>query len=134
MRPTTMLMLGAGLGAVRWIVTGTTTSVPLLFLVNWLHAFSFGCTYLGALRALERRVPPEQLATAQGLHGAASTGIGIVGATLLGGYLFEQHSPRLAFYAMGALALAGGGFALLLRRRGLMAEKHAQVSTPSSTE
>ena len=117
LRPTTMLMLGGALGAVRWVVLGMTTSVPLLFLTNWLHAFSFGCTYLGALRALERRVPAWQRSTAQGLVGAASSGIGLIVGALLGGAIYDSWEAG-AFFAMGGLAALGVVLAFFLRRRG----------------
>lgn len=115
LRPTTLLVTGGVLAAVRWALLGSTVELSLLLCSNWLHAFSFGCTFLGTLGAIERRVPRRQRATAQGLHGAASMGGGIVLAALLGGYLFER-SPAIAFYAMGCLAFAGAVLALLLRR------------------
>lgn len=133
LRPTTLLMMGGVFGAVRWLVLGSTVSVPVLFLVNWLHAVSFGCTFLGALRAIERRVPAGRRTTAQGLHGAAAMGLGIVLAALLGGYLFES-SPAAAFYAMGVLALLGAGLGFVLRRRGITAAMSDQASAPTSPE
>ena len=115
LRPTTLLMLG-GLGAaVRWTVVGTSTSVPVLAAVGWLHAFSFTATYLGTLRALEKRVPPHRRATAQGLLGAATSGIGMVVCGLLGGWLYGRVQG-LAFVAMAGFALLGTGLAFWLRR------------------
>lgn len=130
LRPTTVLMLGGALAMVRWVVLGCVTSVPLLFLTNWLHGFSFGCTYLGALRAIEKRVAANQRSTAQGLLGAAASGIGLVVASVLGGYAYER-SPLLAFLMMAAFALAGTGLALVLRRRG-KARASAQSSAAAN--
>lgn len=130
-RPTTMLLLGGTLAAVRWVALGTTVSVPWLFLSNWLHAFSFGCTYLGALRAVERRVPAERRSTAQGLVAAASTGVGMVVASLLGGVLYERFEGG-AFFMMAGLALAGAGLALVLRRSSAAA--NASSSAASAPE
>jgi PPP family 3-phenylpropionic acid transporter len=115
LRPTTLLMLG-GLGAaVRWTVVGASTSVPVLAAVGWLHAFSFTATYLGTLRALEKRVPPHQRATAQGLLGAATSGIGMVVCGLLGGWLYARIEGG-AFAAMAGFALLGTALAFWLRR------------------
>ncbi|MCA8977384.1 MAG: MFS transporter, partial [Planctomycetes bacterium] len=130
LRPTTMLMLGGALAAVRWLVLGATVSVPLLALANWLHAFSFGCTYLGALRALENRVPGWQRSTAQGLLGAASSGIGLVMAAVLGGYVYERFAGR-AFFVMAALALFGVALALILRRSGSHASPTQSTASAS---
>ena len=115
-RPTTLLLLG-GLGAVlRWSIVASTTSVPLLLMSNWLHAFSFAMTYLGAIRALENRVPRHQRATAQGLLGAASAGGGMVVCGLVGGYAFERIGGG-AFFVMAAFALVGVALAFVLRRQ-----------------
>jgi MFS transporter, PPP family, 3-phenylpropionic acid transporter len=118
LRPTTLLMIGGTAAAVRWCIVGSSTSVPVLLAISWLHAFSFATTYMGTLRALERRVPKEQRATAQGLLGSATSGIGMVVCGLLGGWLyenFETRVPGLAFYAMAAISLLGVAIALKLR-------------------
>jgi PPP family 3-phenylpropionic acid transporter len=133
LRPTTLLMLGGCGAAVRWMVIGSTTSVPVLFLTNWLHALSFTCTYLGSLRALERRTEPSQRATAQGLMGAATSGIGMVVCGLLGGYVYRRWAG-LAFFLMAAFALLGTGIAFLLRRQANRAAVELNANTPSSPE
>lgn len=115
LRPTTILWLG-GLGAVvRWLVIGATTSVPVLFATNWLHGVSFAATYLGTMRALERRVAPHQRATAQGLLGAANSGIGMVVCGLVGGAVYER-AGGLAFTTMAGFAAVGIVLTWWLRR------------------
>jgi PPP family 3-phenylpropionic acid transporter len=115
LRPTTLLLLGGAGAVLRWAVLGSTVSIPWLLLTNWLHALSFSCTFLGSLRALERRVPPEQRATAQGLLGAANSGVGMVLGGLAGGFAYERFGGR-AFFVMAAFALAGTAVAVWLRR------------------
>ncbi|MBX3465151.1 MAG: MFS transporter [Planctomycetes bacterium] len=129
LRPTTVLIVGAAAAAVRWLVLASTTSFAPLLAANWLHGLSFGATYLGALRALDRRVPAHQRATAQGLLGAASSGIGMVLGALLGGFAYARGSG-LAFLTMAALALAGAGLALRLRQR---ADRDQTPLTSSTT-
>ena len=97
------------------LFVGATTDVATLFAVNWLHALSFAATYLGAIRALERRVPAAQRATAQGLLGAATSGGGMVFCGLCGGVMFE-HVGAQAYYLMAGFALVGAVSALWLRR------------------
>jgi len=116
LRPTTLLLLGAGGAVVRWWVLGSTTAVGWIVAVNWLHALSFGATYLGALRFVRLRVAPSRQATAQGLVGAATSGIGMAGGTLVGGMVYEATGGH-AFHWMAGMALAGGLGALVLRRR-----------------
>ncbi|MCB9875997.1 MAG: MFS transporter [Planctomycetes bacterium] len=116
LRPTTLLMLGGVAAALRWTLIATTTSVPLLFAGNWLHGLSFAATYLGAIRAIERRVPRAQHATAQGLLGAATSGGGMVLCGLSGGFVYKRFGAD-AFFLMAAFALVGAVAALWLRRR-----------------
>lgn len=116
LRPTTLLLLGGCGAIVRWTVLGATTSVPLLLATNWLHALSFAATYLGAIRALDRRVPAHQRATAQGLLGAAAAGGGMVVCGLAGGFAYELAGGG-AFYLMAGFAAVGVLLALALRRQ-----------------
>jgi len=115
MRPTTLLLLGGSGAVVRWLVIGSTTSLPWLFATNWLHAISFAATYLGAIGAVERRVPVEQRATAQGILGAAQAGGGMVFCGLIGGFAFERYQGH-AFYFMAGFAAVGVMLAMWLRR------------------
>lgn len=127
LRPTTMMMIGGVGAAVRWCAIGSTTDLGWLLACNWLHALSFSCTYLGALRALERRVPEAQRATAQGLLGAANSGVGMVVCGLCGGWLYDR-SAALAFFTMAAFALVGVWLAWWLRRTADRTPQPAQAS------
>lgn len=115
LRPTTLLLVGGGGAVVRWLVIGSTTSLPVLLGTNWLHALSFAATYLGAIRAVEVRVPLQQRATAQGILGAANSGFGMVFCGLVGGFAFEAYGGG-AFYFMAGFAAIGMGLAVWLRR------------------
>jgi PPP family 3-phenylpropionic acid transporter len=69
--------LAAGSGLLRWTVTGFTTEPIPLFLVQGLHAASFGAMHLAAMRAL-MALPAEICGRAQTLHASgisASTGL-----------------------------------------------------------
>jgi PPP family 3-phenylpropionic acid transporter len=115
LRPTTLMLLGAAAAVVRWCIVGATTDVGLLLASGWLHALSFGCTYLGSLRALDRRVPAPLRATAQGLLGAATSGVGMVVGGLAGGFAYDALAGG-AFFVMAAFAAIGGWLSWRLRR------------------
>lgn len=115
LRPTTLLLLGMAGSVVRWLLLAYVVSPIGIACVNWLHAVSFGVTYLGALQFLKRRMPAALQATAQGLLGAFSSGVGMAVGTLLAGSVYEVE-PALAFVAMAGLATLGGLLALSLRR------------------
>lgn len=128
LRATTMIMIGGLAAVVRWIVLGEFVSVPVLAAANWLHGLSFSCTYLGSLRAIERRVPVHQHATAQGLLGASTSGVGMVLGGLLGGYAYETWEGR-AFFLMAAFAAVGTALAWRLRRKNVYVATSALPST-----
>ncbi len=132
-RPTTLLMVGGAAAVVRWIVVGLTTSVPCLVAVGWLHALSFGLTYLGSLRALQRRVPLAQQATAQGLLGSATSGVGMVVCGLIGGFVYERFAG-LGFFLMAAFAAIGCGLAWRLRAAADSQSQPPQTQAASNPE
>jgi MFS transporter, PPP family, 3-phenylpropionic acid transporter len=85
--------------------------LPLLAVIQLLHAATFAMQHLSAMLVLSRSVPPERAATAQALH--AAFGYGAPGGilVLLAGVLYA-HFGGLAFLAM---AVIGGGALLLVR-------------------
>jgi len=116
LRPTTLMLLGAGCAAVRWAVIGCTTAPLWIALVNWMHAGSFGLTFLGSLRFIRTRIAPELQATAQGLLGAASSGVCTALATHVAGHWYRSDRGD-AFFAMCGFAVLGAALTWSLRRR-----------------
>lgn len=114
-RPSVLLMLGGLGGCVRWTVLGTTTALPALVAVQWLHALTFGCVHLGALQWITRRVAPDRTTTAQGLLAAVSSGLCSALATALAAAWYPAHGGSV-FLAMAGLAALGGAAALGLYR------------------
>jgi PPP family 3-phenylpropionic acid transporter len=131
LRGTTVIMIGGAAAVVRWLVLGSSLSVPVLAAVNWLHALSFTCTFLGSLRAIERRVPVHQHATAQGLLGASTSGVGMVLGGLLGGYVYDKWEGR-AFFLMAAFAGVGTALAWRLRRKNVYTATRQLPATTAS--
>lgn len=111
------LLMAAGAGGVlRWLALGLTTSVPLLAMAQILHAATFGCAHLGAMRFMHRAIPPGLGVRAQGLYAAVAMGVAPGLMSPLTGALFQRFGGG-AFLAMAVLSLgalvAGWG----LRRR-----------------
>jgi PPP family 3-phenylpropionic acid transporter len=110
----TLLLLAAAAGLLRWSLTGVTGDFTWLVALNLLHAATFGCAHLGAMRLLSEAVEPDVSATAQSLYTAANASF-LALATLAVGPLFAA-SGGLAYWAMLPLSALGGLFALLLWR------------------
>jgi PPP family 3-phenylpropionic acid transporter len=115
LRPTTLLAIG-GLGAiVRWTAMAFDPPTALLPALQLLHAASFGAAHLGMMGFLERAVPRELGATAQGFA-ATSSGIVNASATFASGFVYAA-SGSLAYLVMAAMALVGLTAALTAGRR-----------------
>jgi PPP family 3-phenylpropionic acid transporter len=111
-----LIGLGALGGTLRWCALATTSSLPVLIAVQWLHALSFGCTHLGALQWIQQRVSPERSTTAQGLAAAVASGVCSAAATGLASVWYPADGGSV-FFGMAGIATLGGAGALLLARR-----------------
>lgn len=117
LRPETLLAVAACGGVVRWLATGSTTALPVLFTVQTLHALSFAAAHLAVMHFLAHEIPLEKSATAQSLYSSLAMG-GAMGLTMiLVGRLYAV-SGGAAFYAMAAMCGAGLVVVLLLPRLG----------------
>ncbi|MCP5367922.1 MAG: MFS transporter [Hyphomicrobiales bacterium] len=113
------LLVAAGLGgAVRWSITAATVSLPVLFVVQALHALTFAAAHLGAIYFIARTAPPALSATVQAVYAAVVAGL-VMGLSLrVSGLIYDAHG-RLAYLAMAVLCLGGGVLAgVLLWRHG----------------
>ena len=92
---------------VRWTVLAATTALPVLAVVQLLHAATFAMQHLSSMAVLGAQVPPTRRAGAQALHSAlgfsAPTGllIWLVGL----GYARLGSLSFLPMAALGGLAL-----------------------------
>jgi len=117
LRPTGLMLLGGGLGALRWLLTGVVAAPLPLAAVQALHGFSFGATHLGAMHYLRERAAPGLTATTQGLYAALAMGV-LGGLTMLAAGPLYAGLGGGAFAAMAALAGLGTALAAWLRARG----------------
>lgn len=110
--PRGLLLSAAGLAALRWAGTATTTSVPLLLLIQSSHAFTFGAAHLGLMDFVTRSVPPRLSTTALGLAAAVS---GLFSASLIfaSGPLYDRFVGNAFLVMIVPAALA----ACLVARR-----------------
>lgn len=108
--PRRVLLIAGILAAARWGASGLSVALPVLLLVQTLHAASFGAVHLAAMLYLRDAVPAELHASAQGWYASATALLfGIL--MPVSGWLYGAIGGR-AFLAMAAVALAGGMLAL----------------------
>jgi PPP family 3-phenylpropionic acid transporter len=107
--PAGLTACAAGASIVRWTVTSMAPPLPVLAVVQLVHAATFAMQHLSAMMILSRCVPPERAATAQALHAALGYGAPTGLMLLVSGWLYARYGG-LVFLAMAVT----GGAALLL--------------------
>ena len=113
--PVGLLLVGGVAGVVRWTLTGLTSALPVLFVVQALHGLTFGGTHLGAVYYIARRMPPGLAVSAQGLYGALAQGA-LFGFAMLGAGALYDALAGAAFFVMAGMCVAGCACALALLR------------------
>ena len=110
--PEVLIIIGGAGAAARWLLTGSEPPLPILFIVQTLHALSFAAAYLGAVEYVDRSLPKRLTNTAMTLM--STTGVGAVTglATIACGYLYEANGAKAIYALTAAMAFVGaaGGF------------------------
>jgi len=114
--PATLLAVGGAAAALRWTVIALEPPLPILFVVQLLHALTFASAYLGAIEFLDRAAPLRLVNT--GMTIMSTTGVGAVTgvATVIAGYVWDGAGPAAAYFLMAAMGGLAFFLALFLRR------------------
>jgi PPP family 3-phenylpropionic acid transporter len=113
--PLPLVVLGGAAGVLRWTATALTGALPVLVLVQLLHALTYGAAHLGAMHHLTRTIPPAHSATGQAFYSAIVGGLGGGAVMLAAGALYDAFGA-LAYFAMAASAGLGALVAAWLAR------------------
>lgn len=113
----TLIIIGGAGAMLRWTLTGIDPPLPLLFLVQTLHALSFAAAYLGAVEYVDHTLPKHLTNTAMTLM--STTGVGAITglATVACGYLYEGAGAGAIYALTAAMGAAGAAGGVLLARR-----------------
>lgn len=111
--PEGLILLGAGAAVARWFVMGFAPLGLALWPLQAMHALSFAAAHVGAMRLLHRDAPESSAAMAQTLYAVMSGGLLMGVSTLISGQLYDLGGA-IGYWAMAAMAAAGGVLALLL--------------------
>jgi PPP family 3-phenylpropionic acid transporter len=113
-----MLMLLGGLGAIlRWTLMATGPALPLLVALQALHAMSFACTFLGAMRGIHGLWGNDRTPTAQMMFMALATAPAQALASWIAGRVFDAGAGSAGYLAMVPVVAAGTVLVFLLWRR-----------------
>ena len=117
--PARLTGLAATACIVRWLVLASTTAVPLLAVVQVLHAATFAMQHLSSMAMLSRGVPPARAAGAQALHSA----LGFSAPTGLLIWLVGLGYGRYGGAVFLPMAVLGGAGLLLVRPLAALARR-----------
>ena len=109
-----LIMLGTALGALRWTATGLEPPLAVLFMVQALHAGSFGFTHLGTMHFIRERVPENMRNSVQGLYSVLSSGVLLSSTMWASGTLYGALGGG-AWFVMAGYAGVAFLFALCLK-------------------
>lgn len=99
-RPASLMLVG-GLGAMaRWALMATGPGLPLLLALQLLHAVSFACTFLGAMRGIQAIWGDDRTPTAQMMFMALATAPAQAAASYLAGRVYDTGAVSAGYWSM----------------------------------
>ncbi len=112
-----MLVLAAGVGALRWGLTAVVTLPWLLVGLQALHGVSFGLFWIAGVEVMRQHAPEEVRASAQAMLTSTAYGIGaLMSSGLIALLLDDGGTPVLFGIAAVAGLLATVGLGIAARR------------------
>jgi len=100
------LLWSAIIATLRWFVTGTDPSLPVLFLLQSLHAITFALMFLASVNFIARRVHPKHAAQAQSVSAMMVTFCMAI-SIWVAGWLYGIVGGQ-GYWAMALMAIVGG--------------------------
>ena len=113
---TGLIGLGLACGLVRWTAMAFTTDLPILVLLQMLHAGTFAACHLGAMAFIQRALPSSGVALGQSIYYALGTGATQAVIYQFAGLLYGRYGQQ-AFLGMTVISAIGMVCLLTLARR-----------------
>ena len=101
----TMLIIAGVVGAVRWLAMAFSPSLPILFLLQALHAITLPFSYFGIMHFIANWAPEDIAAEAQSFSSMLTQGFAVV-TLLLFGWLVGLMGAGAYFVAAGMALVA----------------------------
>jgi len=111
-----LIGLGLACGLVRWTGMAFTNDLPILVVLQALHAGTFAACHLGAMAFIQRALPPSGVALGQSIYYALGTGATQAVIFQFAGILYSHYGQH-AFLGMTVISAIGLGCIVMLARR-----------------
>ncbi len=116
--PFRVLVLAAGLGALRWVATASTASPAVLLVAQASHGLVFGAFWIASVEILRSNAPERIRATAQGVLAVGSYGMGAIVAGGAIALALERIGTEGLLYVAALASLTAAGLAQAAGSRG----------------
>ena len=116
-RPSTLMVIGGGGALLRWALMASAPGLPLLIALQALHAMSFACTFLGAMRGIQQLWGDDRTPTAQMMFMALATAPAQALSSWIAGRVFDTGVGSQGYLAMLAPVAVGTLLVVILWRR-----------------
>jgi PPP family 3-phenylpropionic acid transporter len=113
---TGLIGFGLACGLIRWTAMAYTTDLPVLVLLQMLHAGTFAACHLGAMAFIQRALPSSGVALGQSIYYALGTGATQAVIYQFAGLLYARYGQQ-AFLGMTVISAIGMVCLLTLARR-----------------
>jgi len=117
-RPGTALAIGAGIGAVRWVIFPLVwpagAGLAGFFAIQAMHAFSFSLVFLATQKMFSESVPEARMGAAQGAAFFINMAV-MAALTLVSGPIYAVYA-QFGFWAMAGVSTAATLLAVLAVR------------------
>jgi len=105
-----LMVLGAVASVLRWGAMAFDPGIGALFVLQLLHALTFGASHLAAIRFISESVDVKLAGTAQALYATIAMGVAMGAATLLSGAYFPELAggTYMLMAGVSCIGLAAG--------------------------
>lgn len=105
--PALLVAVGGAAGALRWLLMAAAPGLPLLILLQALHALSFTCAFLGGIRGVVALWGHARAPTAQLVYMTLANAPAQAAASAIAGFLFVAGGAAAGYGAMALISLGG---------------------------
>ncbi len=116
-RPATLMLVGGAGALLRWSLMATSPGLLLMVPLQALHALSFACTFLGAMRGIQAMWGDDRTPTAQMMFMALATAPAQALSSWIAGRVFDTGVGSQGYLAMTGVVAVGTLLVFLLWRR-----------------
>lgn len=122
-----IIVYGLFISGLRWLLMPfVLDDLVLLFLLQFLHAVSFGVMHAAAIEWVRRHFPDASSGVGQAIYSGVCFGLGAALGNIYSGYMMEYLNYSTMFMGAGVVCMMGAMLAVCVEKRGFHDESALQ--------